>query len=151
MLMASLLTALGGVLWVYVAVVTYRGQMNAEIFMSCNERYQQIIDSVPRSAWESRLNFSATLAPPSIELTLALLNYLNLSSEEFYLYKNKFIHKRIWKIWEGELIGTLRSPTLRREWPALRSEFRSYPEFLAFVDQVQAADEKAVSEHRIAA
>ena len=122
-LVSSLLGTVGNLAFVYVVVVTYRGQMNAEVFMSCNERYQRIMDSFPRDAWKVRLNMSHELPPPSIELSLSVLSYLNLSLEEFYLYKNKYVHPRVWKMWEEELIRSLKSPLIKREWQILKKEF----------------------------
>jgi hypothetical protein len=62
-----------------------------------------------------------------------------MSSEEFYLWKKKYVADEVWKIWEDELIRILQSPLLRREWQELESEFQSYPEFLEFVTAAQRA------------
>jgi hypothetical protein len=66
-----------------------------------------------------------------------VLRYLNLSSEEYYLFKRGYLRADVWRIWEGEMVRTLRSPLLRREWTKLASEFVSYPEFSTYVEQVQ--------------
>ncbi len=66
-----------------------------------------------------------------------MLRYLNLCSEEFYLYKKKYLSSHIWRIWEAELKRTLSSPLVLREWAGLREEFRSYPEFLEYVERAQ--------------
>jgi hypothetical protein len=60
-----------------------------------------------------------------------------LSSEEFYLYKRKYIRRDVWKIWEGEMLRTFRSPLFRREWQKLSSEFVSYPEFFNYKEEAQ--------------
>jgi hypothetical protein len=54
------------------------------------------------------------------------VRYLNLCSEEYYLYKQKWLHKKLWGIWEKELIRTLRSPLFVREWKKLADEFDAY-------------------------
>jgi hypothetical protein len=137
MLLSTIVTALGGVGFVVVMVQTYKGQMNAQIFIDLNQRYDDICKDFPRDAWTSRFNLESVLPEPSDELTLCMLRYLNLSSEEFYLYKRKYIRREVWKIWEGELLRTLRSPLLRREWKILASEFISYPEFFNYVEEIQ--------------
>src|SRR5439155_25648979 len=137
MLLATIVTALGGVGFVVVMVQTYKGQMNAQIFSDMNQRYDDILNGFPKEAWESRFKLDTTLPPQSQELTLCSLRYLNLSSEEFYLYKKKYIRREVWKIWEGELLRTLRSPLFRREWKILCSEFTSFPEFYRYVEEVQ--------------
>jgi hypothetical protein len=137
MLVAAVVTAVGGVGFVVVMMQTYKGQMNAQVFNECNDRYDRILDSFPPSAWESRFNLDGSLPDESTELTLCVLRYLNLSSEEFYLYRRGYLRREVWDIWEGELLRTLRSPLLRREWKTLRPEFVSYPEFSRYVDEAQ--------------
>jgi hypothetical protein len=141
MLLATIVTALGGVGFVVVAVQTYKEQMNAQIFSEMNQRYDEISKEFPKDAWESRFNLETALPKPSEELTLCALRYLNLSSEEFYLYKRKYIRKDVWKVWEGEMVRTLRSPLYRREWKTLVNEFISYPEFYQYVEDVQKGSE----------
>jgi hypothetical protein len=138
LVVGTLVSAAAGVLWVYVAVVTYRGQVNAQIFLDCNERYERIMESFPREAWEARLHMSTVLPEPSLELTLCVLKYLNLSSEEFQLYRRGYVHRDVWEIWEAELKRSLQSPLLRREWVTLRPEFEADPAFCRFVDAAQA-------------
>jgi hypothetical protein len=137
MLLATIVTALGGVGFVVVMVQTYKGQMNAQIFTELNQRYDEICKDFPEEAWNSRFNLDTILPPASRALTLCALRYLNLCSEEFYLYKRKYIRPQVWQIWEGEMLRSLRSPLFRREWKILCSEFVSYPEFFQFVETVQ--------------
>jgi hypothetical protein len=137
MLLATIVTALGGVGFVLVMVQTYKGQMNAQIFTDLNQRYDDIIQDFPKEAWNARFNVDSEMPPSSQALTLCALRYLNLSSEEFYLYKKKYIRREVWEIWEGEMLRTLRSPLFRREWKTLSTEFVSYPEFCKYVEKAQ--------------
>jgi hypothetical protein len=139
-LLAGGITALGGIGFVVVMIHTYKGQMNAQVFTELNQRYDEIVRSFPKEALECRFNLDSVLPPRSNELTLCALRYLNLCSEEFYLYKRKYVRRDVWKIWEGELLRTLRSPLFRREWKILHSEFISFPEFLRYVEQVQNSE-----------
>jgi hypothetical protein len=141
MLLATIITALDGVGFVVVMVQTYKGQMNAQIFNDLNQRYDDIIISFPKEAWDVRFNLDTAIPPVSQELTLCVLRYLNLSSEEFYLYKRKYIRRDEWKVWEDEMVRTFRSPLFRREWKTLSSEFVSYPEFYRYVEDAQNKSE----------
>jgi len=143
---ATFITSLLGLIGVVIAIFTiksnsdlHRRQMNAEVFMKYAERYEQIMSSFPEDAFRARFSMSEELPPQSAQLTLAVLRYLNMSSEEFYLWKKKYVADEVWKIWEDELIRILQSPLLRREWQELESEFQSYPEFLEFVTAAQRA------------
>jgi hypothetical protein len=136
-LIATVVSAVGGVAFVWVVLRTYKGQMNAQMFVECNNRYDQIIASLPADAWGARFDLDTALPAPSTELTLCVLRYLNLSSEEFYLYRGGYLRRDVWVMWECELTRTLRSPLLTREWQTLKSEFVSYPEFARYVEEVQ--------------
>ena len=137
LLIATIVTAVASVGFVLAMLQTYKGQMNAQIFIDLNARYDEVLQSFPQSAWDARFALERVLPPESPELTIAVLRYLNLSSEEYYLYKRGYLRADVWRIWEGEMVRTLRSPLLRREWKRLGSEFVSYPEFSRYVDHIQ--------------
>lgn len=141
-LIATVVSAIGGVAFVWAMLETYKGQMNAQMFVECNNRYDEIIASLPREALAARFELDTALPAPSAELTLCMLRYLNLSSEEFYLYRRGYLRRDVWVMWEGELVRTLRSPLLAREWQTLKSEFVSYPEFVGYVEGVQRGAQK---------
>ena len=137
MLLSAMVTAAGGIGFVLVMLKTYKGQMNAQIFTTLNQRYDDILKDFPEEAWDSRFNLDTVLPPPSRKLTFCAFRYFNLCSEEFYLYKRGYIRREVWEIWQGVMHSTLRSPLFRREWQVLSSEFRSYPEFFHHVEDVQ--------------
>lgn len=113
-------------------------QLNCQVFLAYNERYEKIIESFPSGTLESRLRLGETLPERSEELSACLLRYLNLCSEEFFLYQKGFLSKKVWNVWEPEIERMLRSPVMRREWQRIRVEFKSYPEFFNFVERVQS-------------
>ncbi len=134
-LAASVATIAG----VVFAVRIYRRQMNAQIFMTYTQRYEAIMACFPEGARSARFGDLTELPPSSPALNLAILRYLNLCSEEFYLCATGHLDRKLWEIWEHELKRMLQSALVRREWSTLRCEFVSYPEFLEFVEAVQAA------------
>ena len=110
--------------------------MNVQILMKYAERYERILDQFPHDALAAR--FNANILPPESEqVTLCVLKYLNLCSEEFYLTNHGYLSASLWRIWEGDLKRIIGSPLLQREWPALRTEFLSHQEFLDYVERVQ--------------
>lgn len=113
-------------------------QMNCQVFLAYNERYERVIRAFPPGSLESRLRLGETLPERSEELSICLLRYFNLCSEEFFLYRQGFLSKKIWAIWEPEIIRMFRSPVLRREWQRIRVESKAYPDFFAFVERAQA-------------
>jgi hypothetical protein len=131
---ATLFSVVITVMGVCVGIRIYRRQMNAQIFMAYAERYERIMESFP----DFHLRFDVDNPPPeSDQLKLCVLKYLNLSSEEFYMWKSKYLADEVWRIWEHELRRTLQSKLIQREWPKLRNEFESYPQFLGYVEDAQ--------------
>jgi hypothetical protein len=122
----SILTGVIGLVWGFY---TYKKQSNIQIFLQYTKRYENIMDSFPEDARFYRLNSDKELPPESNELTIAVLKYINLCSEEYYLRESGQLSKKVWNIWKDELERTLQSNLVRREWPKLKGEYYSYKRF----------------------
>jgi hypothetical protein len=122
---------------IVVAVVLYRRQCNVQVFLEYTKRYADIMNMFPSEGRKARLDLFGDPPPESDELSLSVLRYLNLCSEEFYLCKKKYLSSHVWRIWEAELKRTLGSTLVVREWARLREEFQAYPEFLEYVECAQ--------------
>ena len=134
-LLVALLAVIGA-LWVY-----YR-QANAQIYMEYNKRYEQIMHDFPEKV---RLNFAE--AKPGDVCPRRVLLYLNLCSEEFYMWQEFYISHKVWTIWEREIKRVLQTDLIRSAWKDLSEkdlsekdlseEFKSFKDFQKFVDEVQ--------------
>ena len=133
---ATLVTVIVGFLGLISTISNYRRQATMQVLMKYTERYERILDQFPQDALEAR--FDAKVLPPqSPQLTLCVLKYLNLCSEEFYLRKHGYLAESVWRIWEGDLKRIIGSPLWQREWLSLRIEFASHPDFLEYVQRIQ--------------
>ena len=128
---------IGTFLTLVYTIKNVRRQINAEILMKYTERYEHILDKLPQDALFGRFD-SQALPPQSPQLTLCLLQCLNLCSEEYYLRKHGYLAKTVWAVWEGDLKRMIASPLLQREWPRLRTEYLSHPDFMEYVERIQA-------------
>lgn len=135
---ATVVTIIVAATTIYVSAQMSRRQMNVQVFTTYADRYESIMNDFPDDAFRARFNSAHELPPTSEQLTLCVLRYLNMSSEEFYLWNSKYIDNKIWQIWEHEIQSVLASPLFKREWPGLAQEFNSYPEFKRYVDSTQA-------------
>jgi hypothetical protein len=134
---ATLVTVIVGFLGLITTINNYRRQATMQVLMKYTERYERILDQFPQDALEAR--FDAKILPPqSPQLTLCVLKYLNLCSEEYYLRTHGYLAESVWRIWEGDLKRIIGSPLWRREWLSLRTEFVSHPDFLEYVQRIQA-------------
>jgi hypothetical protein len=134
---ATLLLVAVTAVGIVFAFVFYRRQCNAQAFLEYTKRYADIMNSFPPEGRKARLDVFGNPPPESEELSLSVLRYLNLCSEEFYLCKKSYLSIDVWRIWEAELKRTLGSTLVVREWKKLRQEFQAYPEFLAYVELSQ--------------
>ncbi|HEU0077543.1 MAG TPA: hypothetical protein VFQ76_07845, partial [Longimicrobiaceae bacterium] len=137
---AEIATCVAGLVAVFgipFGILIYRRQMNAQLFITFTQRYEEIMSNFPDDGYKTRFCLVGELPPPSAALTTSVLRYLNLCSEEFYLWKNRLIDGKLWRIWQTELERAIRSPLIVREWPELRSEFESYPAFQEYVERIQ--------------
>jgi len=135
-------TAFAGVSLIFTAIGLFRNAQvarrrhNAQIFLECVKRYEQVMAAYPPGAWERRLAAAAEGLPESSPaLRLALLRHLHLFGEERYLHHRGHFSEAIWAVWEGLFRRLLRGALLRREWPALRAEFDNDPEFVAYCER----------------
>jgi hypothetical protein len=134
---ATPIGVMGTFLTLVYTIKNVRRQINAEILMKYTERYEHILEKFPEDALFGRFDLQA-LPPQSLQLTLCLLQYLNLCSEEYYLWKHGYLAKTVWAVWEGDLKRMIASPLLQREWPRLRAEYLSHPDFMEYVERIQA-------------
>ncbi len=135
---ATLLSVLVGVGGLVFGILAYQRQMNAQLFLEYTNRYEQVMASFPEDAIKWRLDSEENLPPESQKLTYAVLRYLNLCSEEYYLQKTRYLSSKIWAIWEDELKKTLANELYRREWPKVKNEFSSYLSFRNYVDEIHS-------------
>ncbi len=98
------------------------------------------MDSFPGDARFYRLNSDKDLPQESTELKIAVLKYINLCSEEYYLRETGLLSKKVWNMWKDELERTLQSNLVKREWLKVKIEFESYPKFQNYVERVILGD-----------
>ena len=135
--LATTLSIVGGVIAFGIGLYNYNRQMNAQVFLQYAIRYDEIMNSFPNSARMARIKSSEALPKPSAELTICVLRYFNLCSEEFYLHQAKYMSKDVWGVWKDEMIRTWRTPLFQREWKKIVHEFDTYPEFQFLVKKSQ--------------
>jgi hypothetical protein len=112
-------------------------QWNFNAFTHYTKRYDDIMGEFPGQDYTLRFDLEHQI-PSNNEVRLAVLRYLNMTSEEFYLQRDKYLDDKVWQIWLPEIKRTLQSPLFQREWQNLKGEFKTYEEFSDFVEQVQS-------------
>jgi hypothetical protein len=141
----EVITALATLIGVIIALRTYLWQTKVEVFQKYTEQYRKVMSDKTLAKWRLNMDKPYQEVLDSLKdqetdyenLRLALLNYLNLCSEEFSLYKKGWLKGGIWKMWKDDLERTLRTPLLRKEWETLKDEFKTCKKFIKYVRNVQ--------------
>lgn len=133
----SVVIAAVGLYW---GVRVYRSQMNAQLLLEYTKRFDKIMESFPNSPNKTMFFTNGAVREESDEITTVVFRYLNMCFEEYYLFKNGYLSKKIWSIWEAKMIRTINSPLVRREWTKLRVEFSTYSDFSKYIDNIQKTD-----------
>jgi len=129
------LVSLGvGVLGLATAVLIHRQQVTTQIFLELSARYDALLHSFPVGVWTSA---EGQLPASTDGLTTSVLRYCSLVSFGYFLFQRRSIPKKMWELMLPSFERTLRSPLFLREWRTVRSEFESFPDFLAFVTSIQ--------------
>jgi hypothetical protein len=112
-------------------------QTNSQIFLDCVKRYEKVLESFPAKVWLERFEPSEEALLETDQTSMAVLRYLNLCSEEFYLKKQGYFSEYgIGDIWEAVLRDNLSTPLFVREWKKLKVEFKSDQEFTNYIDKI---------------
>jgi hypothetical protein len=139
---ATLLSVLVGSLGLAVAFVIHREQVKTQIFLALSARYDELMHSSSAGVWVSIPHEGTTLAQRSPELTVSAMRFCTLVSLTYFLFLERRISKRMWHLmlWSAE--RRMQTPWFVREWENLRSEFKSFPEFIELVTSVQRGTSK---------
>ena len=123
------------------ATSSFRKQMNAQVYLAYTDRYERLMADCPLDFRTTFLELPMAEVDPKNRdrIKLCLLRYLKLCSEEYHLMRTGYLAPEVWGLWKQELEWTLRKPLYVSGWPDLEHEFESFPEFLAYVREVQAS------------
>lgn len=134
---ATLCSVLVGSLGLAVAFFIHREQVKTQIFLALSARYDELLHNSSAGVWLSIPHEGTTLAERSQELTISALRFCTLVSLTYFLFLDRRIPKRMWHLMLRSAERRIRTPLFVREWEYLKSEFESFPEFVALVTSVQ--------------
>ena len=132
---ATLLSLLMGGLGLVVAVGIHREQVKTQIFLGLSAQYDQLLKDSSSGMWLSWLP-GTKLPERTDDLIISMLRFCTLVSLTHLLYLERRIPRRMWELMLRSAERRFRSPLFIREWKHLRTEFESFPEFVALVSSV---------------
>jgi hypothetical protein len=124
--------------------VTFRGirdQLWLQTFTEYTKRYSSIMEGLPFEARKPGGRFDPEdLDDDSTSAYLSVMrNYLNLCSEELYLFEKKRIDAETWLIWTDGMSQVTEFPGFEFAWRRLRDEYVPYEGFVTFMDALMEA------------
>jgi hypothetical protein len=132
---ATLLSLLMGGLGVVVAVLNHRVQVKTQIFLAMSAQYDELLKNSSAAFWLS-VPVGRELPERTDDLSISMLRFCTLVSLTYLLFCEGRIPKRMWELMLRSAERRFRSPLFMREWEHLRTEFESFPEFVALVASV---------------
>src|ERR1700756_5328351 len=132
---ATVLSLLMGGLGLVVAVVNHREQVKTQVFLAMSAQYNELLKNSAAGFWLSE-PLEAELPERTDELVISMLRFCTLVSLTYLLFREHRIPKRMWELMLRSAERRFRSPLFMREWEHLRTEFESFPEFVALVISV---------------
>ena len=131
---ATLLSILIGGLGLVVAVLLHRVQLKTQIFLALYAQYDELLKNSSARLWLSLPD--AELPERTEDVIISMLRFCTLVSLTYLLFCERRIPKRMWELMLRSAERRFRSPLFVREWEHLRTEFESFPEFVALVASV---------------
>jgi hypothetical protein len=127
---AELAAVVVGITAILVTLRAVRDQLWIQTFTEYTGRYAEIWDDLPSEARVPGSDFDLDVLPTAERgrLLNTVRGYLNLCSEEFWLYKKRKIDPETWGIWKVGIADNVRLPWFRSSWKELKSEYNSFPE-----------------------
>ena len=109
--------------------------VKTQIFLAMSAQYDELLKNSSAAFWLS-VPVGTELPERTDDLTISMLRFCTLVSLTYLLFCERRIPKRMWELMFRSADRRFRSPLFVREWEHLRSEFESFPEFVALVASV---------------
>jgi len=85
----------------FVTIRTNNKLLKLKFFSEYTKRYQEIMLHLPECVDNKEVDFDKLDTATKIQTIRYMRAYFDLCSEEYYLQKNKYVDKKIWKEWES--------------------------------------------------
>ena len=132
---ATVFSLLMGGVGLVVAVLNHREQVKTQNFLAMSAQYDELLKNSSAEFWLS-VPLGAELPERTDDLIISMLRFCTLVSLTYLLFREHRIPKRMWELMLRSAERRFRSPLFVREWEHLRTEFESFPEFVALVTSV---------------
>jgi hypothetical protein len=134
---ASVAAVLVSALAIAAGLKSVRDQLRVTVFLTYTDRYARIMKAIPFEARQPGSSYRLASRPDNerIRVLGAFREYLNLCSEEKWLYEHRKIDRATWDMWVNTMQMVALFPCFPEAWQALGFEYDCYNEFQEFVTE----------------
>jgi len=122
----------GTVVALFYQIFNNNRQLKTQTFFHYTNRYQNIIMNLPIDI-ESETYDTNSIKDDHLIWFRA---YFDLCSEEYYLYRNKMIDKKVWDLWKSGMETSLRKPAFKYAWEKIKNTGYFCKEFENFINGI---------------
>ena len=138
---SQIIIALGTIFTAYYAFETskktteiFSAQLKLNFFADYTKRYQEISLNFPQKIHDKDFDFEE-LEPEIKEKTLRYMRaYFDLSSEEYFLWKNKNIDNNVWEEWKSGIECAMSKTAFQKGWECIDTSY--YDDFTVFIEDI---------------
>lgn len=124
----SCFALIASVIAIIVGIVQFKRQLKLSFFEKYTSRYMHIMEILPESFWTN-----TPLSTLDEENAIhAIRLYIDLCSEEYYLYKNHHLNEKVWKEWKSGMKQMFEHPIVKDVFD--QKHVKTYQEFVKFVE-----------------
>ncbi len=133
MIFKEILLPVIGLFFLCYQIFQLNNQLFIQNYIAYTERYQNIIKQFPENINQGTFilkqkneNYSSTMR--------AMRQYYDLCFEEFWLYKNKKISKKVWLLWCSGMRFAFSKSAFVSAWKIIKTDTQYSNEFVIFVE-----------------
>lgn len=116
-------------------LINFTKQIQINVFSDYTKRYQAIILEFPESINEESFKINNLEEEQKKHVLRYMRAYFDLCSEEFFLHKEKYIHKKVWKEWKEGIKYAMSKTAFKDAWEILQKDTVYYIDFKDFIDK----------------
>jgi len=139
-LIVNIATVLVAGFAIFATLHGVRDQLRTSTFLVYTDRYSQIMNKLPFDARRpgSAYQFRSLPRPEQVEVLSTFRSYLNLCSEERWLFNAGRIDKKTWAIWREMIKQVMKFPCFDEIWNELKVEYQPFADFINFMDALSS-------------
>ncbi len=127
----------GAILGVWATCWTYISNKRLDVFQLYVDKFNEIITPDDIEWWRLAMKNDPVPKEQCHQCEIKMLRYLNLVWEEHFLYSERMISERLWKLWKPNIIFVLNTDLCKKVFVQHEDEFgASFCRWVREVSQV---------------